>query len=56
MPTNVDTVIAELNPDHRKKVEVRAAQLMPCRLARTRASRSSSGRTGKVVQEAWFKW
>jgi hypothetical protein len=28
MPTNVDTVIAELNPDHRKKVEVRAAQLI----------------------------
>jgi hypothetical protein len=28
MPTNVDTVIAKLNPDLRKKVEVRAAQLI----------------------------
>jgi hypothetical protein len=28
MPANVDTVIAELNPDHRKKAEVRAAQLI----------------------------
>ena len=28
MPTNVDAVIAELNPDHRKKVEIRAAQLI----------------------------
>ena len=28
MPTNVDTIIAELDPDHRKKVEVRASQLI----------------------------
>ena len=49
MPTNVDTVIAELNPDHRKKVEVRAAQLIAEELAlrELRCATVSSGPSGQ---------
>jgi hypothetical protein len=49
MPTNVDTIIAELNPDHRKKVEVRAAQLIAeeMTLRELRHAKVSAGPNGQ---------